>query len=125
MACGPWFEFASAAFDTSVQVCGLTVYKVQGRECCSGDWADVAMAMESEITLDGTTRASEFEFRAVAMNQAGEGEGTGEDSVWCKTRKALAASPSESFHRGVPAGRLKLFFASAFAFFGPSRLSAS
>ena len=51
------------------------------------------MAMESEITLDGTTRASEFEFRAVAMNKAGEGEGTGEDSVWCKTRKALSCVP--------------------------------
>ena len=31
--------------------------------------------MESEITLNGQTRSKEFEFRVIAMNKAGEGEG--------------------------------------------------
>ena len=65
MACGLWFEFASTAFDASVWVCGLTAYKMQRRERCR--------AMESEITLNGQTRAREFECGVVAMNKAGEG----------------------------------------------------
>lgn len=40
------------------------------------DWADVAMGRESEIMLNGQTRAREFEDRVAAMNEAGEGAGS-------------------------------------------------
>ena len=41
----------------------------------TGKWSDVATAMESEITLNGQTRSQKFEFRVIAINKAGEGEG--------------------------------------------------
>ena len=41
----------------------------------AAEWADVATAMESEVTLNGQTRSKEFEFRVLAMNKADEGEG--------------------------------------------------
>ena len=48
---------------------------MQRREHPSGDWADVATAEESEITLNGRTWAKEFEDRVLAMDKDGEGEG--------------------------------------------------
>ena len=52
----------------------VAAYKIQRRERPAGEWADVAMAMESEITLNGQARAKELEFRVLAVNKAGEGE---------------------------------------------------
>ena len=53
----------------------VAAYKVQRRERPAGEWSDVATAVESEITLNGQTRSKECEFRVLAMNKAGEGEG--------------------------------------------------
>ena len=39
------------------------------------DWAEVVTGRELEIALSGQTRAKEFEYRVLAMNKAGEGEG--------------------------------------------------
>lgn len=38
-----------------------------------GDWADVGMAVDSEITLNGQEPGVEFEYRVIAVNKAGEG----------------------------------------------------
>ena len=38
-----------------------------------GPWPD-AMAIESEITLSDQTRGTEWDFRVIAVNKAGEGE---------------------------------------------------
>ena len=48
-------------------------YKIQRRERPAGAWAEVSMAIESEITLSDQTRGKEWEFRVVAVNKAGEG----------------------------------------------------
>lgn len=51
----------------------VTAYKVQRRKREGGDWTDVGMAIESEITLDGQESGVEFEYRVLAANRAGEG----------------------------------------------------
>ena len=49
-------------------------YKVQRRQRDGGgDWTDVGMAVESEITLNGQEPGVEFEYRVIAVNKAGEG----------------------------------------------------
>ena len=48
-------------------------YKIQRRERPSGPWTDASMAIESEITLSDQTRGTEWEFRVIAVNKAGEG----------------------------------------------------
>ena len=48
-------------------------YKIQRRERPEGPWGDVSMALESEITLSDQTRGTEWEFRIIAVNKAGEG----------------------------------------------------
>ena len=49
-------------------------YKIQRRPRPEGPWADVSMAIESEITLSDQTRGTEWEFRIIAVNKAGEGQ---------------------------------------------------
>ena len=48
-------------------------YKIQRRERPAGPWSDASMAIESEITLTDQTRGTEWEYRVVAVNKAGEG----------------------------------------------------
>jgi hypothetical protein len=52
----------------------VAAYKIQRRERPAGLWADVGLAVESEITLTNQTRGKEFEYRVMAVNKAGEGE---------------------------------------------------
>ena len=49
-------------------------YKIQRRERPAGDWQDVSTAMDSEMTLVDQPRVKELEYRAVAVNKAGDGE---------------------------------------------------
>ena len=49
-------------------------YKIQRRERPAGDWQDVSTAMDSETTLVDQPRGKELEYRAVAVNKAGDGE---------------------------------------------------
>ena len=49
-------------------------YKIQRRERSAGDWQDVSTAMDSEMTLVDQPRGKELEYRAVAVNKAGDGE---------------------------------------------------
>jgi hypothetical protein len=48
-------------------------YKIQRRARPAGPWADASMAIESEITLSDQRRATEWEFRIIAVNKASEG----------------------------------------------------
>ena len=48
-------------------------YKIQRRERPEGPWTDANMALESEITLSDQTRGTEWEFRVIAVNKAGDG----------------------------------------------------
>ncbi len=48
-------------------------YKIQRRERPAGPWADATLAIESEITLTDQTRGTEWEYRVIAVNKAGEG----------------------------------------------------
>ena len=52
----------------------VAAYKIQRRERPSGAWADVGVAIESEITLTNQERGKEWEYRVLAVNKAGEGE---------------------------------------------------
>jgi len=36
-------------------------------------WADIGLAIESEITLSNQDRGKEWEYRVIAINKAGEG----------------------------------------------------
>jgi hypothetical protein len=49
-------------------------YKIQRRERPAGEWQDVSTAMDSEATLVDQPRGKELEYRAVAINKAGDGE---------------------------------------------------
>ena len=51
-----------------------SAYKVMRRERPAGDWQDVAIAMDSETTLVDQPRGKDLEYRAVAVNKAGDGE---------------------------------------------------
>ena len=46
---------------------------IERRKRLSGPWADVGMAIESEITLSNQERGKEWEYRVIAVNKAGEG----------------------------------------------------
>ena len=48
-------------------------YKIQRRQRPEGPWTDATLAIESEITLSYQTRGTEWEFRIIAVNKAGEG----------------------------------------------------
>jgi hypothetical protein len=52
----------------------VAAYKIQRRERPAGLWADVGLAVESEITLTNQTRGKEFEYRILAVNKVDEGE---------------------------------------------------
>ena len=52
----------------------VATYKIQRHERHEGPWADVGMAVESEITLSSQERGKEFEYRVLAVNKAGEGQ---------------------------------------------------
>ena len=52
----------------------VAAYKIQRRERPSGAWADVGMAIDSEITLTNQERGKEWAYRVLAVNKAGEGE---------------------------------------------------
>lgn len=47
-------------------------YKIERRERPAGDWALVAMAIESEATLSGQERGKDWEYRVISVNKAGE-----------------------------------------------------
>ena len=51
----------------------VAAYKIQRRLRPDGPWADIGLAMESEITLSDQTRGSEWEYRVIAVNKTGEG----------------------------------------------------
>jgi hypothetical protein len=51
----------------------VAAYKVQRRKREGGDWADVGMSVDSEITLNGQDTGVEYEYRVIAVNSAGEG----------------------------------------------------
>ncbi len=49
-------------------------YKVERRERPAGDWTLLSLAYESEIMLTGQDRTTEWEYRIVASNKAGDGQ---------------------------------------------------
>ena len=49
-------------------------YKVERRERPVGDWTLLSLAYESEIMLTGQDRTTEWEYRIVASNKAGDGQ---------------------------------------------------
>ena len=51
----------------------VTAYRLQRRKREGGDWTDVGMAVDSEITLNGQDTGIEYEYRVIAVNSAGEG----------------------------------------------------
>ena len=51
----------------------VAAYRVQRRTRDDGDWIDVGMSVESEVTLDGQQAGVEYEYRVIAVNKAGEG----------------------------------------------------
>ncbi len=50
----------------------VAAYKVQRRNREGGDWADIGMSVDSEITLNGQGTGIEYEYRVIAVNSAGE-----------------------------------------------------
>jgi hypothetical protein len=48
-------------------------YRVQRRTRDTGDWTDVGMSVETEVTLNGQQAGVEYEYRVIAVNKAGEG----------------------------------------------------
>jgi len=50
----------------------VAAYRVQ-RRTRDGDWTDVGMSVESEVTLNGQETGVEYEYRVIAVNRAGEG----------------------------------------------------
>ena len=51
----------------------VAAYKIQRRKREGGDWTDVGMAVDSEITLNSQDAGVEYEYRVIAVNSAGEG----------------------------------------------------
>ena len=51
----------------------VAAYRVQRRTREGGDWLDVGMAVETEVTLNGQQPGVEYEYRVIAVNKAGEG----------------------------------------------------
>ncbi len=51
----------------------VTAYRVQRRKREGGDWTDIGMSVDSEITLNGQDSGVEYEYRAIAVNSAGDG----------------------------------------------------
>ena len=51
----------------------VAAYRVQRRTRDNGDWMDVGMSVESEVTLNGQESGVEYEYRVSGVNKAGEG----------------------------------------------------
>lgn len=51
----------------------VATYRTERRLRPSGLWTEAGMAIESEATLSNQERASELEFRVIAINKAGDG----------------------------------------------------
>ena len=51
-----------------------SAYRIMRRERPAGPWTDVGTAVVTEATLVDQPRSTEFEYRVVAINRAGEGE---------------------------------------------------
>ena len=51
----------------------VAAYKIQRRALPEDPWADVGLALESEITLTNQEREKCMEYRVTAVNKAGEG----------------------------------------------------
>ncbi len=51
----------------------VAAYRVQRRKREGGDWTDVGMSVDSEITLNAQDSGVEYEYRAIAVNSAGDG----------------------------------------------------
>ncbi len=51
----------------------VAAYRVQRRQRDSGDWWDVGMAVEIQVTINGQAAGVEYEYRVIAANKAGEG----------------------------------------------------
>ncbi len=51
----------------------VAFYKIDRRERPAGNWALIALAMESEGTLNNQERGKDWEYRVIAVNKAGEG----------------------------------------------------
>lgn len=50
----------------------VAAYKIERRERPSGAWSLVGMAIESEATLNNQQRGTDWEYRIIATNKAGE-----------------------------------------------------
>jgi hypothetical protein len=50
----------------------VAAYRVQRRTRDDGDWMDVGMAVESEVTLNHQQAGVEYEYRVIGVNKAGE-----------------------------------------------------
>ena len=51
----------------------VTAYRIQRRQREGGEWTDVGMAVDSEITLNSQGAGIEYEYRVIAVNSAGDG----------------------------------------------------
>ena len=51
----------------------VAAYKIERRAQPEGEWADVAVAMKTEIDLKGQERGKQWEYRVIALNKTGEG----------------------------------------------------
>ena len=52
----------------------VAAYKTQRRLRPAGPWPNASLAMESEITLTGQAPDKKWEYRVIAVNNAGHGE---------------------------------------------------
>jgi len=50
----------------------VAAYKIERRQRPAGNWGLVAMAIESEATLNNQERGTDWEYRIIATNKAGE-----------------------------------------------------
>lgn len=51
----------------------VSMYKIQRRQRPEGSWQEVSACIEKQITLTDQTRGTEWEYRVIAANKAGEG----------------------------------------------------
>ena len=54
----------------------VAAYRVQRRTRDNGDWMDVGMSVESEVTLRDREPGVEWQSRVTAVNRKGEGKGS-------------------------------------------------
>jgi hypothetical protein len=51
----------------------VAAYRIERRQVPDGDWTIVDMSVEREATLVGQPRRTDWEYRVIAINKAGEG----------------------------------------------------